>query len=456
MSVAAERDSATFHLPFYYGWVNVLLAAMAMTATLPGRTHGLGLITEPLLRDLQLDPVRYASFNLWATLIGASFCLVIGPLIDRYGVRVVLTGVALLLGATTCAMSRVTTETGLIATMTLTRGLGQSALSVVSMAMVGKWFRRRIGPAMGVNTVLLTIGFIITTLGVGHAVKSFDWRTVWNGVGLSLIFGLVPLGAIFVRSTPSDEELARSGRADEFSEDTGESSSCGSVSSDFTLGETLGQPAFWALALGTSMFNLIWSATTLFNESILKERGLPPDTFVNAMATMTATGLTANLLAGWVAGKCSMNRLLAVGLLMMAPLLFLYPRLTSVTAAICHAGGMGLVGGIVTVVFFSAWSRVFGRSHLGRIQGAAQIVSVLASAVGPLLLTMIRERTGSFSAFYHVVTLVVLALAVWSWFVSEPKRDHRKMLPLKATWPVTAGRGPETISASLSKDTGHA
>ena len=49
-------------------------------------------------RDLRLDPVRYASFNLWATLIGATFCLFIGPLIDRYGTRIVLTGVALLLG----------------------------------------------------------------------------------------------------------------------------------------------------------------------------------------------------------------------------------------------------------------------------------------------------------------------------------------------------------------------
>jgi hypothetical protein len=42
-------------VPFYYGWVNVGIAAVAMVATLPARTHGLGLITEQLLRDLRLD-----------------------------------------------------------------------------------------------------------------------------------------------------------------------------------------------------------------------------------------------------------------------------------------------------------------------------------------------------------------------------------------------------------------
>ena len=54
---------------FYYGWVIVGLAALAMVGTLPGRTQGLGLITEPLLADLSVDRVQYAQINLVATLV---------------------------------------------------------------------------------------------------------------------------------------------------------------------------------------------------------------------------------------------------------------------------------------------------------------------------------------------------------------------------------------------------
>ena len=36
-----------------YGWVMLLLAAAAMVGTLPGRTQGLGLVTEPLIADLR-------------------------------------------------------------------------------------------------------------------------------------------------------------------------------------------------------------------------------------------------------------------------------------------------------------------------------------------------------------------------------------------------------------------
>jgi hypothetical protein len=55
-----------------------------MTATLPGRTNGLGLITEPLLEDMRLDKVWYGVLNFWAIILGAVFCLPSGRLLDRW------------------------------------------------------------------------------------------------------------------------------------------------------------------------------------------------------------------------------------------------------------------------------------------------------------------------------------------------------------------------------------
>ena len=71
----------------YYGWVCVAAAALAMVATLPGRTMGLGLVTEPLLRDLGLSRTTYGTINLWATLIGAGFGLGAGRLLATREVR---------------------------------------------------------------------------------------------------------------------------------------------------------------------------------------------------------------------------------------------------------------------------------------------------------------------------------------------------------------------------------
>ena len=37
----------------YYGWTILMVAAAAMVGTLPGRTQGLGLVTEAILEDLR-------------------------------------------------------------------------------------------------------------------------------------------------------------------------------------------------------------------------------------------------------------------------------------------------------------------------------------------------------------------------------------------------------------------
>jgi nitrate/nitrite transporter NarK len=60
------------------------------------------------------------------------------------------------------------------------------------------------------------------------------------------------------------------------------------------------------------------------------------------------------------------------------------------------------------VLFFSVWPRVYGRKHLGFIQGAAQAMTVLASAVGPLLLAWCVERTGSYAAAFYILAAVIV------------------------------------------------
>src|SRR6185436_9258518 len=146
--------------------------------------------------------VAFASINLWATLIGALFCLGVGRVIDRFGSRVVLTVVTVALGIVVLWMSGAKGVTSMALMITLTRGLGQSALSVISITMVGQWFVRRLSLAMAVYTIVLSVGFMVAFPVVGATVLKFGWRTAWAAIGLTLLLGLAPLSLILVRRTP--------------------------------------------------------------------------------------------------------------------------------------------------------------------------------------------------------------------------------------------------------------
>src|SRR5687767_1347440 len=212
-SLSTEIRQPPLALPFYYGWVHVFIAALAMVGTLPGRTQGLGLITEPLLRDLQIDRVYFARINLWATLIGALFSIGVGRLIDRFGSRIVLTVVAVSLAFVVLGMSAASNVAAIAVLITLTRGLGQSALSVVSITMVGQWFVRRLNLAMAVYTIALSIGFMLAFPLIGAIVLGNGWRVAWWIVGVALLLGLAPLGLVLVRRSPEACSIEPDGEA---------------------------------------------------------------------------------------------------------------------------------------------------------------------------------------------------------------------------------------------------
>lgn len=386
----------------YYGWLVLLVAAAAMVGTLPGRTQGLGLITESLLAELHIGRVEYAKLNLWATLIGAAGALGVGRFIDRFGSRVVLTVVAAALGTAVCLMSRVGSLTELAIAVTLTRALGQSALSVVSLAMVGQWFVRRIDMAMAIYSVVLSVGFMIAFPIVGSLVQAHGWRFAWLGVGAAILAGLVPLGLLVVRTNhqspiPHPQPLA-----------------------GYTLLAALRTPAFWVFAIGAALYGLVASGIGLFNESILAERGFGPNIYYQTLVITALTSLAGNFIGGWLARSVALNRLMALSLFVLMAGLLALPHVTSVAMAMAWATMMGLGGGLVMVLFFSVWPRVYGRRELGRIQGVAQAMTVLASAVGPLLLAACLSMTGSYTAMFNILAAAVGVFALAALMVPLP------------------------------------
>jgi MFS family permease len=99
------------------------------------------------------------------------------------------------------------------------------------------------------------------------------------------------------------------------------------------------------------------------------------------------------------------------------------PLVRTLTHVLLYGVTMGVAGGVVTVVFFSVWGQAFGRAHLGRIQGCAQMMTVLASAIGPLLLAETLRRTGSYGSVFYGLAGIVAILGISCWYVRMPSRN---------------------------------
>src|SRR6185436_1653324 len=117
-------------------------------------------------------------------------------------------------------------------------------------------------------------------------------------------------------------------------------------------------------------------------------------------------------------------RLMALAMALLAGALLGLPSLRTIGQVYVFAVVMGVAGGFVIVIFFSFWAKTYGRAQLGRIQGTAQLLTVLASAIGPLLLAKCHAVTGSYVTVFYVLAGIVALAGLAAWWVSLPRGNN--------------------------------
>ncbi len=402
-------------VPVPVRWATVVTAALVMLATLPGRTQGLGLITEGLISDLGLSRVDFGEINLWATVIGAAACLPMGWLIDRFGLRWPTVAVVLMLAAVVAALGQLAAGVMPLFFLILgTRAFGQSALSVASITAVGRSGGANPGSAMGIYTVLLTVCMAAAFVAIGEGIAAHGWRSAWTWVAAALAFSIAPLVIWGFAATAA--RPAESGNSDVVRQDAGH-----------TLVQALRTSGFWVFAGATALFGLAASGLSLWNQQVLAEHGFDQRTNVYFLAITTLFALLGQFACGWLLPRTTPPRLLAGALFAYAAGLGILALTTGPvllwTAALC----IGLAAGFIMVLFFAIWGLAFGPRQLGRIQGAAQLLTVLASAIGPLLFAHVHAAWGGFGPALAALAVGVAAAGAVAWRTRLPTPADRSV-----------------------------
>jgi MFS family permease len=146
------------------------------------------------------------------------------------------------------------------------------------------------------------------------------------------------------------------------------------------------------------------------------------------------SGLPANVVAGYLARNRPLGKLLAGGVALLAVSLALFPFVNSLGLAALYAALLGASGGVITVIYFAVYGHTYGRTHLGTIQATVQVLSVFASASGPLVLAWVRARGDGTALFFYLFAGVTLVLAVAAWVVRPPARVPAPVVDEEGAW----------------------
>ena len=405
---ASRRSAIENFIPFYYGWVNLILAVIASVVALPSLTWGLGLITEPLLQDLGLSPATWAQYNFWATATAGIFLLPAGLLVDRLGSKIVAIVSSALLGLSIWQLSRASTGTELVVSMTCARIMGQGVLAVASVAMVGKWFSRRVSLAMTLYGVLVILAYMAAERLTGESVRQSGWRQTWSVWGTGICAGSTCLLILLARSHPRPDDPRAQKERGLSSAHPGQAEVHGEPR-NFTLWQAAMTPIFWVFCLAGAANGGSQAVVSLFGISILEANGIQDGlaTFLRAIAVISSFGAIAGvLLSGLLCRFASQANVLRVACVLGFAASLLLPHATTATQADLFGAIWGLQCGVLMVVTNSVWAEYYGGKSQGAIEGFTMFVQFAAQAGGPWLLTSIAGNSvapGVFRTFRTAV-----------------------------------------------------
>ncbi|HCD03445.1 MAG TPA: hypothetical protein DER64_23260, partial [Planctomycetaceae bacterium] len=249
------------------------IGTLGMYLSAPGQSFSVAVFIDPMLGDLGLRRTDYSFAYLIAGLVGGVLLPGIGWLLDRLGARVLLPGLGLLLGTACIWMSSIDSLLGLSIGFTMIRSIGQGAVTLSATWLVGEWFQRRRGLAMGVVGLGGAVSVMTIPMLNNFLIEEFGWRSAWKHLAVMVWGGLVLPALLLIRDRPEPLGLLPDGRwqDDEGSGPTeNELEVAGEPTiDDLTVGQTLRLSSFWKLLAVLCVTSMVGTGLIFHQVSLL-------------------------------------------------------------------------------------------------------------------------------------------------------------------------------------------
>jgi MFS family permease len=253
-------------------------------------------------------------------------------LMDRFGVRLVLS-VALLLVASGSALSVIMTNSWqLVLLWGVLVGVGTGSISMGFVATIAtRWFETRRGLVTGVLTAASATGQLIFLPIVAAVTTTHGWR--WAAVIVSAAaLVVIPPVLAFVRNYPRDRGIAPYGATTVDQPVAAHGSSFGTATEGLIIGSRVG--AFWLLAASFAICGMTTNGLigTHFIPAA-NDHGMPTTVAAGLLATIGILDVAGTVFSGWLTDHIDPRLLLVAYYAGRGVALAILPSLLSPNAA---------------------------------------------------------------------------------------------------------------------------
>ncbi len=351
--------------------------------------------------EVQLDWSRASVSGVASVvlLVHGFFSILTGRTSDRYGPRIVMTFCAFIYALGLFLTSRVTSLWQLYVSWGLCVAIGISALDVVVLSTIARWFYKTRGLVNGIAKAGAGLGHLSMPIIASALIIARDWKFAF--IILAIICLVVIASASqFLRRTPVKKSLNPDYSSSPSSTlETGEKG--------LSLREATNHRQFWFLLI--TYFAILFCTYTM-------QVHIAPHTIDLGNSLPQAAGMLSVIGASSIIGRFGMGFLgdklgtiktmivccvvlciTLLGLSFIKQTWMLY--LVLPVYGLGHGGALSIISPLV--------ASLFGTSSHGAIYGVVIFGGTIGGAIGPLLAGSIFDRTDSY-------TIVFFILSAWA------------------------------------------
>ena len=374
----------------FYGWWIVLSCFTIGLYVSSILFFGFTAFIDPLVQEFGWS---YTQVSFAASLRGLEmgiFAPLVGFLVDRFGSRhlilcgVICVGLGLILLSYTQSLL-------MFYGAFLLLGFGAGGCtSVVTMAAVGNWFKKKIGIALGVLSAGfgasgLLIPFIVWLIEVVH------WRTTLILLGLGMWVIGIPLSFV-VRDKPETYGYLPDGETAKGSHVPNEKR----TQKPIPFREALRNKSFLYLNAAEFIRMMLVTGVTTHAMPYLGSMGMSRTTAGLVVAGIPLTSIVGRIGLGWLGDHHEKTRIMFFSFLMMGVgmLTFCYPQQLWMIFFFLFFFPPGFGGSMV--LRGAILREYFGRSLFGRMLGVIMGSASVGGIMGPTLAGFVFDTTGNY------------------------------------------------------------
>jgi MFS family permease len=328
----------------------------------------------------------------------------IGRLVDSVGARMVIIPATLLFALSVTSLAFFSAPLWhLYAIYTVIGIVGSGTTPVPYSKVITRWFDRRRGLALGLAIAMSSVSFSIMPFVAQTLIVALGWRYAYTVMGVIVIAIAIPIVAFLLKESPDQMGLQPDGFG-EFPE----ASKGLEGGEEMTFHAAWHTGTFWLIVGSFLLMSISFHACIIHLVPLLTDRGLSPASAALATSLVGAGAFMARLAVGYLLDIFFAARLAASLFFASAMGLLLLWSGAAGYSPYAAAFLVGIGEGAELDVIPYMVSRYFGLQAFAEIFGYLFGVFTLGGVVGPVVMGMWYDATGSYGFILGLLALGAL------------------------------------------------